>query len=218
MNDTHLSILAASTIATYERTWSPAFTDIGFNNRLWLVTGKGGRQFPCPRTIPEESKRLARSKLSAVLDHAAKHPVMPIADAARDIYDDWYMNRPASIHGKRLDTYALRFMSLLAVNDLKSEVDVETMRKVIALCDLQHHVRQLHDPVDADNVVASLEEKIRRTLRAKGKASNRELKRILHPERTGLWAYKVAFKNLTDEKEIGFGKGFYFMQPEGEKV
>jgi Primase C terminal 1 (PriCT-1) len=217
LNNAHLSILAASTIATYERTWSPAFTDIGFNNRLWLVTGKGGRRFSCPKTIPEESKRLARAKLSAVLDHARKHPVMRIADTARELYDDWYLTRPSTIHGKRLDTYALRFMSLLAVNDLKPEVDVETMKKVIALCDHQHHVRQLHDPVDADNVVAGLEEKIRRVLKAKGRATGRELKRALHAYQTGLWSYNAAIDGLIKEGEIAFDKGrkVYFLQPEG---
>jgi hypothetical protein len=213
----HLAILAASTIATYERTWSPAFTDIGFNNRLWLVTGKGQRRFSCPRTIPEESKRLARSKLSAVLDHAEKHPVLDIEPEARELYHDWYMGRPPTIHGKRLDTYALRFASLLAVNDLKDKVDVETMQKVITLCDHQHHVRQLHDPIDADNVVAKLEEKIRRTLRANGKVGNRELKRALHVNQTGIWFYTTALDNLKKEKEVGFDKGLgvYFLQPEG---
>ena len=217
MSDTHLSILAASTIATYERTWSPAFTDIGFNNRLWLVTGKGGRKFSCPRTIPEESKRLARSKLSAVLDHAAKHPVMAITDDARELYDNWYLTRPATIHGKRLDTYALRFMSLLAVNDLKPEVDVDTVKKVIALCDHQHHVRQLHDPVDADNVIAGLEEKIRRVLKAKGRVTGRDLKRALHVNQTGLWSYNAALDGLNKEKEIAFDKvhKVYFLRPEG---
>lgn len=213
----HLAILAASTIATYERTWSPAFTDIGFNNRLFLVTGKGGRRFSCPRTIPEDSKRLARSKLSAVLDLAGKHPVLEISPEAREMYENWYMNRPSTIHGKRLDTYALRFMSLLAVNDLKPEVDVDTVRKVIALCDHQHHVRQLHDPVDADNAVAKLEEKIRRVLKSKGRASSRDLKRALHVNQTGLWLYNKALNNLKDEKEVGFDKGLgvYFLQPEG---
>ena len=215
LNNAHLTILAASTIATYERTWSPAFTDIGFNNRLWLVTGKGKRKFSCPRTIPEGSKQLARSKLAELLDHAKKHPVMQIADAARDLYDDWYLTRPSTIHGKRLDTYALRFMSLLAVNDLKPEVDVDTVRKVIAMCDHQHHVRQLHDPVDADNVVAKLEEKIRRVLKAKGGASNRDLKRALHTSQTGIYFYNKAIENLKHEKEVGFDKGVYFMQPEG---
>lgn len=217
LNNAHLSILAASTIATYERTWSPAFTDIGFNNRLFLVTGKGGRRFSCPRTIPEESKRLARSKLSEVLDHAGKHPVLEISPEAREMYENWYMNRPSTIHGKRLDTYALRFMSLLAVNDLKPGVDVDTVRKVIALCDHQHHVRQLHDPVDADNAVAKLEEKIRRVLKAKGRANNRDLKRALHTNQTGIWLYTTALENLLHQKEIGFDKKLrvYFLQPEG---
>jgi len=45
IQDAYLSILAASTIQTYERCWDPAFTDIGFNNRLFLCPGKGKRRF-----------------------------------------------------------------------------------------------------------------------------------------------------------------------------
>ncbi len=217
LNNAHLSILAASTIQTYERTWSARFTDMGFNNRLWLVTGTGKRKFSCPLTIPDESKALARQKLSAVLRHAEKHPCLEMEKAARDKYDEWYMGRPQSIHGKRIDVYALRLASLLAVNDLKAAVDAETIDKVIALCDNQLHVRQLHDPIDADSTMAKLEEKVRRVLKAKGNVGRRDLKRALHVNQTGLWLFDKAMENLIKEKEIGFdkGTGLYFTQPEG---
>ena len=217
LNNAHLSILAASTVQTYERTWSPAFTDIGFNNRLWLVTGSGERKFSCPRTIPDESKLLAKKKLAAVLLHAEKHPVLEIDHDARERYDEWYMGRPRTIHGKRLDAYAMRLMPLLAVNDLKATVDLATVNKVIALCDHQHHVRQLHDPIDADSSVARLEEKVRRVLKAKGSAGRRDLKRALHVNQTGLWLFDTAINNLIREKELGFDKSTnaYFLQPEG---
>ena len=39
LTDAYLSLLAASTVQTYERTWDGSFTDIGFNNRLFLVPG-----------------------------------------------------------------------------------------------------------------------------------------------------------------------------------
>ena len=41
--DSHLSILAASTPETYESTWDPEFTNIGLNNRLFIVPGEGER-------------------------------------------------------------------------------------------------------------------------------------------------------------------------------
>jgi hypothetical protein len=96
-------------------------------------------------------------------------------------------------------------------------VDIETIEKVIKLCDHQHHIRQLHDPIDADSGVARLEEKVRRVLKAKGRIGNRDLKRALHVNQVGLWLYNTAINNLTQEKEIGFDKdlGVYFMQPEG---
>ena len=56
IEDAHLSILAASTVQTWERIWTPAFTDIGFYNRLWLVPGMGERKFSLPEKIPPEKK------------------------------------------------------------------------------------------------------------------------------------------------------------------
>ena len=39
LNNAHLSILAASTIETYDRCWDSAFQDIGMTNRLFIVPG-----------------------------------------------------------------------------------------------------------------------------------------------------------------------------------
>ena len=50
-------------------------------------------------------------------------------------------------------------MSLLAVNDLKNEIDEETVSRVIKLCDWQLAVRKIHDPINADNKIAKMEEK-----------------------------------------------------------
>ena len=64
---------------------------------------------------------------------------------------DWYMGLERSVHAKRLDTYALRLMSLMAVNGNLVEVDEQTVKKAMSLCDWQLQVRSLHDPIDADN-------------------------------------------------------------------
>jgi hypothetical protein len=42
-------------------------------------------------------------------------------DRARGIYHDWYLDAEQSVHSKRLDTYSLRLMQLLALNLKKNE-------------------------------------------------------------------------------------------------
>jgi hypothetical protein len=48
LDDVYLTLMAASTLDTYENTWSSQFTDIGFNNRLFLVPGSGERKHSFP--------------------------------------------------------------------------------------------------------------------------------------------------------------------------
>ena len=112
-----------------------------------------------------------------------------------------------SIHTKRLDTYAMRLMSLLATNDLKNEVDEQTVRKAISLCDWQLEVRRLHDPIDADNQIAVMEEKIRRVLKAKGPLRAYELRKAVNANRKGIWIFDSAIKNLKNSaREIDYDK------------
>lgn len=206
LESAHLSMLAASTIATYENTWSNQFTDIGFNNRLWLVPGGARRRFSLPAKAPEGERTKLRVRLAQVLNHAMAHPELEVTAEARALYHDWYMKIPQSIHSKRLDTYATRLMPLLAVNDLKAEIDTDTVRKAMALCDHQYHVRQQHDPIDADSFLAKTEEKIRRLLTANGPMRERDLKKKLHVERIGLGTYLKAKVNLQEAKEIVYQK------------
>lgn len=218
LENAHLSLLAASTIQTYENTWSSQFTDIGFNNRLWLVPGGAERRFSIPEKAPDTERYYQQTKLQKVLEHIEQNREMKITPEAKNLYHEWYMAVPRSIHAKRLDAYALRFMTLLAANDLKSEVDADTVRKVIALCDHQFKVRQLHDPVDADNETAKLEEKIRRLLRARGPLGERDLKRHAHTSKKGLWIYNTAMANLNRAKELGYHKADkrYFIRGEND--
>lgn len=198
----HLSILAASTIQTYENTWSSQFTDIGFNNRLWIVPGGARKQFSIPERIPDIERHRLRQMLAQVLAHIDEHRELAITKEARAIFHEWYLDLPRSIHAKRLDTYAMRLMALFAANDLKPSVDAETVLKVTGLCDHQFKVRQLHDPVDADNETAKLEEKIRRVLTARGPLSERDLKRFIHASQKGLWVYNSAKQNLQRAGEL----------------
>jgi hypothetical protein len=214
LNDVYLTLMAASTLDTYENTWSSQFTDIGFNNRLFLVPGSGERKHSFPAKIPDHEKYLLKQHLAEVLRHVGNGLELDLARNARELYHKWYMDLEKSIYTKRLDVYALRLMSLLTVNELKTEVDIDVVKKVIALCDWQFSVRALHDPIDADNTIAAMEEKIRRVLKARGSQKDRELKQLTAAYRAGLWAYNTAKKNLIASGEMGFNrkKKTYFIR------
>jgi hypothetical protein len=158
-----------------------------------------------PAKIPDQDKLRLKNELMGIIRHVDRGLELDISPSAKEVFHNWYMNMERSIHNKRLDTYAQRLMSLLAVNDLKNEVDEETVKRVIKLCDWQLDVRKTHDPIDADNKIAGMEEKIRRAL-AKGQKKERRLQQRVNAHRAGLWVYQTAIKNLERYNEIAFNK------------
>ncbi len=203
--DVHLSILAASTIQTYEHTWDSSFTDIGFNNRLFIVPGSGEKKYAFPKKIPGRDKRLLQEKLDDIIQFVGRSLEVDITDTALLLYEHWYRNLDRSEHSKRIDTYALRFMMLIAINEKQSTIDESIVEKGIKLMDWQLSVRQLHDPIDADSKMAKMEQKIRRVLK-RGSHSDRDVQRAVHSQRAGVWVYKTSLTNLTNAGEILFNK------------
>jgi hypothetical protein len=205
IEDAYLSMLAATTIHTYERIYNSAFLDIGFPNRVFLVPGTAKRQHSVPIEIPHKEIIKMKENLQGVLKHVGQNMKLEMTPEAYKHYDDWYMNLESSIYAKRLDTYSLRFMLLLAINNFKPEIDLEIVEQAIALCNWQFEVREMYDPIDAETKSAKLEESIRRNLR-KGPLKDYELKQKTGANRVGLWFYESAIKNLQKAKEIGRDK------------
>jgi|GEM_PF-2324009 len=205
LEEAYLSLLAASTVQTYERTWDSSFTDIGFTNRIFLVPGTAKREHSFPSKVPQADKDRLAAQLKDIDRFVGGYLEMEITPEAMSMYHNWYMAVESSIHAKRIDTYALRLMSLLAINAGKTFVDEDTVRDVICLCDWQLEVRKLHDPIDADNKIARMEESIRRQLR-KNPLGERRLMQQVNAHRAGLWVYETARKNLERYKEIYRGK------------
>jgi len=205
LENVHLSLLAASTISTWERTWDASFRDIGFLNRVFLVPGTGERRFSIPVEIPDLPKSELRYQIAEILKTYEYPKALTISPPGLKCFDDWYMNLETSIHAKRLDTYAHRFMPLLSVNEGKDEVDLPIVEKAIAIMDWQLAVRQQLDPIDADGTIAQTEERIRRAL-SRGPKSEHEIKRVINYTRLGLWAYMQAMRNLSQAHEIDYDK------------
>ncbi len=204
-----LSLLAACTQDTYATMFDKRFHAIGFLNRLWLVADRTTAKIAVPAPLPARELDLLRQRTIALLQEIAKrrrdNTYQPVAFAltrgAATLFDAWYQQRQGSLFEKRLETYGHRLMLLLAAMTGKPEVDAEIVTAVVVLLKYQLEARRECDPVDAENTVAMLEERIRRVL-TRGAMTGRDLKRKLHPERFGLWMWNTAIDNLRRNGEL----------------
>jgi len=204
-----LSLLAACTIDTYATMFDQRFFSIGLLNRLWLVTDRTTRRIAVPKPIPHRDLDALRERVRAVLEAVdrayVRNGLRPVAylmtPDAEEIFRTWYEAKGGSIFERRLDTYGHRLMVLLAATSGRTIVDAIVAEAVIALLGYQLEVRRECDPVDAENSIAAMEEKIRRAL-TRGSMKRRELQRKVHSERWGLWVWNTATMNLIRAGEI----------------
>lgn len=206
LNNAKLSLVAACTLDTYQTMFNSQFQDIGFPNRLFVVIGSGQRKFATPKVMPDNDKEPLKCELREILAFveqlSAKEPyAIPIDPEAEAIFNDWYFSLEPSVHTKRLDTYGHRLMLLLAVNEMKNRITPDIAEKTVALLNYQLRARLFADPIDADNTIARVEEKMRRIL-ATGSRSKSDLEKYGHKKRVGNWIWKMALRNLTDDGEV----------------
>jgi hypothetical protein len=124
-----------------------------------------------------------------------------LTTSARACWEEWYLGRAGSVFERRLDTYGHRLMLLLAAVSGRDIVDADIATAVVDLLRYQLDVRRECDPVDAENSIAAMEEKIRRAL-ARGRLGRRELMRRVHYDRFGFWVWNTATENLTQAGEL----------------
>jgi hypothetical protein len=205
IEDGRLSLLAASTQETFARMWSPAFLDIGFLNRLWLVKDHGERKYSIPREIPESEIKPLRQGLGEMLKVFERPGKLrlPIEEEAREIFHEWYMAVEPSPFTKRLDGYGLRLMILFAVNEGESRITADIVSRVVDLLKWQHDIRRELSPIDAEGTIARMEESIRRALSC-GPLPKRELQRRVTYQRAGIFVWNNAIQNLQRAREVIF--------------
>ncbi len=201
----HLSILAASTTATYETLFDRNSLDIGFLNRLLIVPGNASARFPLPPKIPLNEKEMLHDCLRKVLENVGSGLELKMTAAAYKIYEHWYLNREDSLHAVRLEGLALRLMMLMAADTCRREIDEVIAERAISIADWQLLMRKLYDPIDADTMMARMEESIRRQLE-KTPLKERELKQKTNYKRVGIYIFKTALRSLVESEEVCFDK------------
>ena len=202
-DDAHLTIMAASTYDTYAQCWDKEFTDIGFSNRVFVVPIEISEPlYGIPPIINEATYQALQGEVRDIINETKAGMVYDIDPYAMDYYEGWYRARQRLPETVRLDTYALRFMTLLTANERKFMVDIDTVRKAIALVEWQGKVRGLRGPLVTENKYAEMEARIRRVLTAKGGMRHNELRRFCNADYFGLRIFDDALKNLLNVKDI----------------
>lgn len=209
VDNIHLCLLGASTIETYSSMFTQQFTGIGFINRLFIVIGDSEKKFSIPHPIPDKEKEQLKRNLLEVLEFVERitangRYAMPIDSQAQEIFDKWYFHLEQSIFAKRLDTYGQRLMVLLAVNERESIISPEIAAMTVSLLNYQLAARKHADPIDADNAIARVEQKIRRIL-GSGPLTKRELEKRGNKHKIGIWVWDIAMRNLENAGEVRTG-------------
>jgi hypothetical protein len=195
-----LSLLAACTTETWESVWGRDAISIGLPNRLLVVCADARPRVAWPQSPDLAQEAGVRHRIEAQL---ARLPMkLRITADARTLWERWYHSLPGSEHAKRLDTIGFRIMMLMALSMDKAEVDADVVQVVTDILNYELRVRMMTDPVDADSVVAGLEEKIRRAVDTLGQITKRDLRRKISADRAGIWAFDKALDNLTRAEDI----------------
>jgi len=221
LENAYLSMLAACTKETYGKMWTATFLDIGFVNRLFLVTGRGERRFSLPPLIPGTDKEPLERELLEVLQFMDGLPkvdgkfLMSVSLPAQMKFDDWYMNVEPGLFTKRLDTYGHRLMILLAVNRMEKAVTAGVMDDVITLLNWELEVRRILDPEGAETKLASIQSAIIKRLMT-GPHTKRDLERSCHANRWGTQYWKMGVAGLLNDEQIILASDGHFQLPEQE--
>jgi hypothetical protein len=201
LENVHLSLLSACTLDTFANLFDANFVAIGFPNRLLLVLDESKASIPVPRDVPQDIEQALAQDLGTILyrlrPYTPANPlVMRLTPEALSIWSEFYATIPRTVTGTRIDSIALRLAMLMALSAHKSEIDTEVIRAAIEIAKWQLAVRDEVMPVEASNAIAALEQRICKKLKSHGPLRERDLRRYVHAERVGLWAFSTALSNL----------------------
>ncbi len=206
LTDAHLSMVGACTTETFTTMFNPQFRNIGFLNRLFIVTGHRTSRKAIPEEVPGVLlKALQARTLQQIARAEQQKPRLDFTAPARRRWEEWYHALPESPYHARLDTYGFRLAALYAVTTESWIITLPIVDAVLALLDYQAKVRRELDPIDAMGVTARMERFILRAL-TKGRMGEGRLHRLCNIRHYGLWSFNAALKNLKAQEWVQMQK------------
>ena len=202
LDEGRLAILANSTLDTFESLWDHEAQAIGLVNRMFLVTNAGKARVAWPRS---PAKAILENLSLRIREQLTNPPPAPylITPEAEAIWTKWYEALPKDEFVKRLDGLGFRLMPILTATCDKLEVDAEVITAVTNLLNYELEVRKVLHPIDADNAIAKLEQKIVRQVSSNENFyTRRELARAIHADRAGYWRFRTALDNMEKNNSV----------------
>jgi hypothetical protein len=204
VRNSYLSLIGASTLEDFTKAWSGKHEDAGFFSRLLLVEADTDRRIPRP-VDPDadalaELVREVKELVSYVVN--TPHQVLKMDKNAEGLWANFYNEFGDGPEWNRIDAYGFRLMAVQAVLRGEKSVTRENVQQVIDFLQYEVAVRAAVAPVVADNLLAKMEELIRRSLPVGRTLSRRELQRRTNSHRYGIDAFDRAIGNMQRNGEI----------------
>jgi hypothetical protein len=204
----HLGLIANTTDETWrELLQGGELRDVGFLNRVFIVTSNTQRRIACPVPIPKERLEPPIAQLRKLFDGLpdvgddgkCKEPMcLPLTVEARSLWTSFYENITETEATTRLDVIGMRLMVILAFVSGKSEVDAEIVSAAIALLQYQHRVRLAFEPIIGDSPRARLESRIYQQHVRRGALTFAECYRHANGHRHAVADFKAAYKAVQE--------------------
>jgi hypothetical protein len=217
VRNVYLSVVGASTLEDFTKTWGTKHADAGFFSRLLLVgSDVPTKRIPHPKDPDGRVLNALVEEIRGILEAVKRDPlVLRIDPDADEIWAKFYDTFGYGPEWNRIDTLGFRLMAVHAVLRGEPTVTKANMQSVIAFLQYEVAVRQAVAPVIAENQVARVEEMIRRCLPKSGSLSRRGLQRAINYDRYGIEVFDKAVSNMRRNDEIdektGQGKTRYYI-------
>lgn len=210
VRNAYVSLIGASTVDDFVKTWKGQHQDAGFLNRL-LIVGVDRPEKDIAFPVDPEADRLEviRRSISELYQDVQQRPrKYRLSKEAERLWSEFYAQRGDSPEWDRIDTYGLRLMALQTLLERDEAVTAETVERVISFLSYEVVVRQAATPIVAENQTAELEQQIQSKLANVSEMTKRTLYRATNANRKGIQIFNRALDNLAKEGVIVYwGKG-----------
>lgn len=167
-----LCILAGSTVEWIAASLSVEDARAGFAGRFMIFTGSPKPAIPWPPPPDITTRDEALGTLRAARDRHAVERVYPLAEAARDLWADWYNAERARAYpsetlevvAQRLPLFAWKLALVYAALEESPEVTREQLEAAIAFADYQRDAQRLVLGGLGDSLALRVEDRIRAAL------------------------------------------------------